>query len=269
MIQVKKMSVQKGQRMIIEDISFRIEPGEIVVVIGKNGAGKTTLLEALTRSNNISQGNISWDGVPYKKLGLTELAKRRAVLSQSVNIDFPVKVKELVVMGTYVSDEPLPNIKIESLVREALAAVEMQGFSERAFNTLSGGEQKRVLFAKCIVQLNCCDWANNHKYLFLDEPTSSLDIEQQFKLIASIKHIARRRKIGVFAVLHDINLAAQFADKILIMNSGRLLHQGSPKEMIRPDLLRETMGIHSIVQTHPVFDCPYVTTLPHSVGLTA
>jgi len=267
MIDVRNIQVQKGQRTIVNGVSFRLQPGKITVLLGKNGAGKSTILETLSGKNPLLSGHIHWDGQPLANMNLQKLAQRRAVLSQKVNIAFPIQVSELVEMGSYVAQDPIPNAKLQTLVRHALREVEMEDFIHRNFNTLSGGEQKRVLLAKCIVQLNCCHWADMPKYLFLDEPTASLDIEQQYKLTELIQRFVRRRNIGVFAILHDINLAAQFADEILLLKDGQLLFGGSPREALTPDLLRESLDIQSIVQKHPVYDCPYVMTLPGSIPI--
>ncbi|MEL6864124.1 MAG: heme ABC transporter ATP-binding protein [Bacteroidota bacterium] len=266
MIRVENISVQKGGKQIVKSVSFQITPGKITVVIGKNGAGKSTLLEALTAANPINSGTILWDGQALSTISQKILAMRRAVLSQKIDLSFAIPVKNLVELGTYVSDEPIPPKKMETLIHNSLKEVDLLQMLERDFNTLSGGEQKRVLLAKCMVQLNCCHWADVNKYLFLDEPTASLDIEQQFHFIATIKQLVKRRNIGVFAVLHDINLAAQFADEIIMLRDGQLLEQGAPTEVLTPDKLACIFDIQAIVQTHPVFDCPHITVLPKDLA---
>lgn len=268
MINVKNITVRKGHKDIVKDASFQISSGKITVVIGKNGAGKSTLLEAMTQSNFIPNGKIIWDGKNIIAINTRTIAQRRAVLSQKVKLSFSMTVKELVEMGTYVSDEPLPLVKIEALVLNALKEIEMLDFLKRDYHTLSGGEQKRVLLAKCIVQLNCCHWADVNKYLFLDEPTASLDIEQQFNFIALVKRLVKRRNIGVFAVLHDLNLAAQFADEILMLRDGKIIHKGNPESVLTPSKLQQTFDIQSVINKHPVFDCPHVTTLPQQFQVT-
>lgn len=265
MIEVNNITVQKGQKVIVRGTSFRIRPRQITVAIGKNGAGKSTLLEALTGSNPIQSGTILWEGKHLSRFDLKTLAQRRAVLSQKVAITFPIRVAELVEMGCYAAPEPLLQKKITTLIRHALKEVELEDFADRDFRTLSGGEQKRALLAKCIVQINCTHWADVNKYLFLDEPTANLDIQQQYKLLQLVKKIVKRRNIGVFAVLHDINLAAQFADEILLIKNGQILHQGSPATTLTAQNLEEILGIQSIVQQHPVFNCPYILTLPKEI----
>jgi iron complex transport system ATP-binding protein len=193
---------------------------------------------------------------------MQQVAQRRAVLSQKVSTSFSIAVEKLVEMGVYVADEFLSKTKIDNLIHHALDTVDMTKFTQRDFTTLSGGEQKRVLLAKCIVQLNCCHWADVNKYLFLDEPTASLDIEQQYNFIELIKKLVKRRNIGVFAVLHDLNLAAQFADEIIILKDGKIKELGSPAAVLTTEKLAATFDIHTIIQPHPVFGCPYVTTLP-------
>jgi iron complex transport system ATP-binding protein len=169
----------------------------------------------------------------------------------------------LVEIGTYASNEPLSALKIKHLVQHALGEVGMVDFMERDFTTLSGGEQKRVLLAKCIVQLNCCDWGNINKYLFLDEPTASLDMEQQYKFIDLVKRFVKRRNVGVFAVLHDINLAAQFADEILMLRGGKIIKKGHPKEVLTTENIRDVFDIEAVVQPHPIFSCPQIIPLHH------
>jgi iron complex transport system ATP-binding protein len=247
-------------------MSCTVWPGQTSVVIGQNGAGKSTLLHAVSGSLKPASGRILWDRIPMSRLNARELAKRRAVLSQQPHIAFPIHIFKLVEMGTYASDEPLTKRKKASLVEHALREVEMEAFQDRYFYTLSGGEQKRVWLAKCIAQINCCHWADLNKYLFLDEPTAGLDLQQQQKFIELVKRFVKRRHLGVLAVLHDLNLAAQFADQILLLKEGRLLYAGSPKDVLTPPVLREVMGIESIVQPHPVYDCPHITTLSGPVS---
>ncbi|MEO1518706.1 MAG: heme ABC transporter ATP-binding protein [Bacteroidota bacterium] len=267
MIEAVNISVRKQNKTLLEDVSFRVVPGKVTVVIGQNGAGKSTLLECLSGKNNLSKGHILWDGQAMKQLSMNELATRRAVLAQSHQLAFPIRVEELVEMGSYITTDPISSQKLEQLISHALAEVEMTAFRGRSFNSLSGGEQKRVLLAKCIVQLNCCHWADIDKYLLLDEPSASLDLQQQYKLVDLLKQFVRRRNIGLLAVLHDLNLAAYFADEILILQKGRQLAIGSPQEVLTPDILRQSMGIEALVGSHPVYDCLQITPyhLPNPV----
>ena len=125
---------------------------------------------------------------------------------------------------------------------------------------ISGGQAKRVNIGLALI--------TRPPVLFLDEPTANLDIEQQFNFIALVKRLVKRRNIGVFAVLHDLNLAAQFADEILMLRDGEIIHKGSPETVLTPDKLRQTFDIQSVINKHPVFDCPHITTLPQQFQQT-
>lgn len=116
--------------------------------------------------------------------------------------------------------------------------------------------------AKCLVQLNDRDEEDSHKYLFLDEPTASIDIQHSFKILQLVKDLTLRKGIGVFAILHDLNLAAQFADHIIMLKRGRIAFQGNPVEVFKESHIESSLGIKSIIQEHPVFGCPHITTLP-------
>ncbi|MEM9990232.1 MAG: ATP-binding cassette domain-containing protein [Bacteroidota bacterium] len=267
MITIKNLGVYKGRKQIIKDVSFEVCPARISVIVGKNGAGKSTLLEAIASGDTKATGTIRWDLKSMEQLGTKDLAYRRAVLSQHTEVAFSLPVHKLVEMGTYASEQVLPTEKIKALVHQALSEVNMLDFAYRNFNTLSGGERKRVLLAKCIVQLNCCHWSDVSKYLFLDEPTASLDIEQQFNFIELVKRLVKRRNIGVLAVLHDLNLAAQFADEILMLKDGQLFSRGTPKEVLTKPKLLHVFGIYTIIKPHPVLDCLHITTLPKQFAL--
>lgn len=264
MIRVRNIEVRKGQKTILQNLSMDIIPGQITVVVGQNGAGKTTLLETLTGKNRYSKGQILWDRIPFNQLSMKQLSGRRAVLSQNISVAFPLKVHELIEMGTYASEDPLPQQKVEALINHSLQTVDMVSFYDRVFQTLSGGEQKRIMLAKSIVQLNCCHWADHHKYLFLDEPTSSLDIHQKFKLIETIKQLVKRRNIGIFAIVHDLNLASQFADQIIFLKHGEVLAKGTPNQVFTPAILKQALEVEAIVQTHPTLGCPHITPIPYS-----
>lgn len=261
MIEVRDIAVKKGGRYILKDINFDLPKGNITVVIGENGAGKSTLLEALTGSNKLSEGTIYYNQQALRAWTQPALAAQRAVLSQKTIVNFPITVSQLVEMGTYAAEQPLSQQQIRSLVQVATADVGMLNFLKRDFRTLSGGEQKRILLAKCLVQLRCNAHITSTQYLFLDEPTASLDLQQQFKLLTLIRRVVQQQNISVFAVLHDINLAAQVSDKILLMKKGRLLHQGTPTDVLTRVNIRETLGIEALIQTHPILSCPYILPL--------
>ncbi|GAA5219897.1 ATP-binding cassette domain-containing protein [Membranihabitans marinus] len=260
MITVQKINVAIAGHEIIRDISFDILPGRFTVVIGVNGAGKSTLLNTLSGRNKRFDGRILWDKLPLHQMDIKILARRRAVLSQQFSPGFPMKVYDLVEMGMMAINEKVSPGDKKNKILQALNEVGMLRYKDRMFDTLSGGEQKRVLLAKCFVQLSDSD--HHIKYLFLDEPTASIDIHHSYKILQLVKEKCHRENYGVFAIFHDLNLAAQFADQVLLLKSGELVYSGSPDQMFQPDILQSVLGINSIVQPHPILGCPHITTLP-------
>jgi len=266
MIQIANISVKAGGKLILDKASFKLQAGEIVMVLGKNGAGKSTLLKALTGIQALEEGLILWENQALAEISFKELAKKRAVLSQSISLNFPMHVRDLVEMGAYVLDRAPEKALLDRMVREALQEVDMLNFADREFNTLSGGEQKRVLLAKCILQLRCSQKQGQEQFLFLDEPTASLDIQQQYKLAHFARKLAKEKGLGIFAVVHDVNLAAQFADRIILMKQGKIKEVGSPEAVLNVSTLERVLDIKSIVQKHPVYGCPHIIPLPQEVG---
>ncbi|MEM6801001.1 MAG: heme ABC transporter ATP-binding protein [Bacteroidota bacterium] len=262
MIHVTNISLTVGGKQILKPASFSLLNGEIVVVLGKNGAGKSTLLKALTGIQKVDEGMILWDSQKMESFSIKDLSKMRAVLSQSISLNFPIKVRDLVEMGAYVMEQAPTKARIEELLQDILRKVEMEKFIDRDFNTLSGGEQKRILLAKCLLQLESSTLSKKGQFLFLDEPTASLDIQQQFKLLALVKKLSAEGGVGVFAVVHDINLASQFADRILLMKEGQIMKIGRPEEVLTQALLKEAFDIEAIISPHPVYGCPHITPVP-------
>lgn len=265
MVQAQSISVRKGATTIVQQASLDIPLGQLTVALGRNGAGKSTLLEALTGNNPTAGGQVSWDGVPQHQLSRRAMARKRAVLSQQVSINFPITVQQLAEMGTYAACDTLDDHALQHIVQQALSEVGATAWRHRAFNSLSGGEQKRVLLAKALIQLRSTQPTGDApQYLFLDEPTASLDVEQQFELLELVKRLAQERGIGVFAILHDLNLAAQFADQVVLLQRGKVVFTGTPAAAFTPERLAAVFGIPAIVQPHPTCNCPYIITLSKS-----
>lgn len=262
MISVHNISIRKGQKSIIDEVSLQIPPGQFTAVLGMNGAGKSTLMKAINHQEKVMQGYIEWDGTDLSLIDPKTLSYQRAVLSQNFSPGFPMKVMNLVEMGSYpFQDRISPDEKMK-LVFNALEEVGMSDYADRDFSSLSGGEQKRILLAKCLVQLKNDTAENLSRYLFLDEPTSSIDIHHSFKILELVKSWTVQKNLGVFAILHDLNLASQFADNIIILKAGRVVQHGQPEFVFTPDHLEQSLEIKSIIKQHPVFGCPHIITLP-------
>ncbi len=251
-LQAKGVSVVIGAATLLDRLDLKILPGEMVAIVGPNGAGKSTLLRVLSADLPPTQGHIQLCGRDVHSYTPSQLALRRAMLSQHVSVSFPFTVEEIVQMGRDSQSEAAS----QALVDAAIDEVDLHDFRRRELPTLSGGEQQRAHFARVLVQLACGEAVHGPGVLLLDEPTSSLDLMHQIALV----EIARRRAragTAVIAVLHDLNLAVRFADRIVVMRKGRIHADGTPVDTITGSMLREVFGITVIVQ-HTADGVPFL-----------
>lgn len=238
MIKAQNISYKIGEKTIIENINLEINCGEITTILGANGAGKSTLLKCLSGMIKQSDGEIFFD---HKKIGdysVKELAKKRAVLSQSNPVTFAFSVSEIVAMGRNPYSDRFEKGN-EKIIEEALKQVDALHLKNRIFFTLSGGEQQRVQLARVLVQI----WRREKAYLFLDEPTSALDLKHQYELLKIIKNLVKDYEIAVIAILHDINLAANFSDKAILLKAGKLFKYGLKKDVLNEENLAEIFDV--------------------------
>lgn len=210
----------------------------MVAIVGPNGAGKSTLLRLLSADLRPTRGSIALKGRNIETWSPADLAMQRAMLSQHVTVSFPFTVEEVVRMGA--GNRPLA--LVQRSINEAIAEVGLEAFRHRELPTMSGGEQQRAHFARILVQLACGEAACGPGLLMLDEPTSSLDLRHQIALVETSKQRARNGT-AVIAVLHDLNLAIRFADRIIVMCDGSVAAEGTPSETITSDVLRRVFHI--------------------------
>ena len=224
------LRVHLGHRIILDDVSIRAEPGEFTVIVGPNGSGKTTLMRALTGELPY-EGSITLTGQEIGGLAPDRLALRRGVLPQSTNLAFPFTVAEVIRIGCEASGARAPD-----LIPMALAAVGLPGFAGRFYQELSGGEQQRVQLARVLAQVWQPVGDTGPSWLFLDEPVSSLDIAHQLGIMRLAADYASRGG-GVLAVMHDLNLTALFAQRVILMHQGQVVAQGAPDAVFTDRLL--------------------------------
>jgi iron complex transport system ATP-binding protein len=248
-----------GRKAIVAGVSVALAPGETVALVGPNGAGKSTLLRMLSGELRPTSGSVTLKGRALADYAPRDLAQHRAVLSQSITIAFPFTVGEIVAMGA--GDGR--GRSIDEMVEKALAEVDLGGFAERIFTTLSGGEQQRAHFARALVQIACGEARHGPGLLLLDEPTASLDLKHQLALAECVRRCAERGTT-VLAILHDLNLAAVFADRIVVMDRGRIAADGAPRSVITDALLREVFAVRDAVGRTPQDAMPFV--LPHAAS---
>jgi iron complex transport system ATP-binding protein len=249
MIKVINAGFSVDKKILVNNISLHIQAGEFVVVMGANGAGKSTLLKMMSGALHPTVGEILFKGRSLNQYKTEELAKQRAVLSQHYHISFPLSAKEIVLMGRYPYFNNQPLVRDEAIATDCMKRMEAMDLSERNYQTLSGGEAQKVQMCRVMAQIGETS-ANNQKLLLLDEPVSHLDIKYQHQLLKEAKQLCTNN-VAVMAVLHDINLALKYADRILFMKDGALVKELNKKEAITASLLKEVFDVDA-----KIFDMP-------------
>lgn len=228
------------RQAILSDASLTVKPGKLTALLGPNGAGKSTLLQVLAGRLQPQQGQVLVEDRAIKRFKEANLAAIRAVLPQQSHIQFPYTVKEIVMMGCVT--HPTSHLEKEQLAVQQLAEVGFQYPSNRSYLSLSGGEQQRVQLARVLAQIS--GPVEGNKYLLLDEPTSSLDLAREQQFMQIIRQLCQKG-IGVLAIIHDLNLAIQYADELILMKQGKVIDQCSTDTLIESSLIEEVYG-------HPV-----------------
>ncbi|TPM55278.1 heme ABC transporter ATP-binding protein [Mesorhizobium sp. B2-2-4] len=262
MIEARDVSVAIGRKGIVAGVDFEVRPGEISAIVGPNGSGKTTFLKALS-GELAHTGRIAINGRELSTITPVEAATLRAVLPQATTLSFPFTVREIVRLGLVGGRSGVLPGEDERLPERALARVDLDGFAGRFYQELSGGEQQRVQLARVLCQVWAPVLDGKPRYLFLDEPVSSLDIKHQL-IIMNIARDFARMGGGVVAILHDLNLTAMYADRIFVMHRGRLAATGSPRDVLSDDLIERVFGCRLRVGVLPAGNMPFV--LPQSAA---
>jgi iron complex transport system ATP-binding protein len=237
-LQAQSISMRIGSATLADAIDLRIAAGEMVAIVGPNGAGKSTLLRMLSGDLRPTSGRIQLKQRDIGGYPPRQLAYHRAMLSQHVNVTFPFTVEEIVHMGA----GDVGRATAQRLVDAALDEVGLADFSHRQLSTLSGGEQQRAHFARVLVQLASGEAQHGPGLLLLDEPTSSLDMRHQIDLVETAKQRAQNGT-AVIAVLHDLNLAMRFADRIVLLHRGRLAVDGGRTDAITTETIRQIFEV--------------------------
>lgn len=240
-IQTDTIQVSFGSKTILHDISLAIQDKEFVGIIGPNGSGKSTFLKCLYRVLQPSGGKIYFDGSELSSLSHRDTALKMAVVAQHSTVNFDFSVLEMVLMGRSPYKGLLDRNQLDDyeIARHALSEVGLSDFESRNFNTLSGGEQQRVILARALAQRTEC--------LVLDEPTNHLDIKYQLELMTIVK----RLDATVVSAIHDLNLAAIYCDRIIALKNGHIVCSGTPQDVLSSDTIRHIYGVSAMVQTLP------------------
>ncbi|AQZ93586.1 heme ABC transporter ATP-binding protein [Halopseudomonas phragmitis] len=249
MLKASQLACARGGCRILEGIDFTLAAGEVVAVLGTNGAGKSTLMATLTGELPIAAGRVELAGRPLADWPASKRAQALAVLPQSSTLAFPFSAEEVVAMGRLPHHSGLERDR--QIIEQAMQAADVAHLRGRNYLTLSGGERQRVHLARVLAQI----WETEGACLLLDEPTASLDLAHQQLTLAQARGVAERGG-AVLVILHDLNLAARFADRILLLDRGRMLALGSPWEVLEAERIRTVFGVEVLVQPHPQQNCP-------------
>lgn len=267
MLAAYDLTVQAGSATPLSGVSVAVVPGQVLAVVGPNGAGKSTLLRALAGDRVPSSGEVTLDGRPLAQWRAADLARVRAVVLQHSALDFSFTALEVVLLGRAPHAGRVSRARDLAIANAALVAADAAGLRGRAYPTLSGGERQRVQFARALAQI----WdtpARTARYLLLDEPTAALDLAHQHSTLQRARDWARRGA-GVFVVLHDLNLAATYADRVLVLSRGRAVALGAPAEVLRAELIEQVFGVAVTVTAHPDADIPLIVARSAAQRATA
>jgi len=227
---------------VLRGVTLNFAPGQLTAILGPNGAGKTTLLKLLAGSYKPSGGSVLLEGRPVTAMSERRRAQQIAVVSQRSHVDFAFTVTDVVLMGRqpYLSRYATESEHDIAVAREAMALTETQHLADRTVTQLSGGEWQRVVIARALCQQT--------PIMLLDEPVSSLDIKYQLEVLSMVRKLARDKAVTAVCVLHDINLAAHFADDIVLMHGGAVYSCGTPGDVLTPAAMSEVYGVEVDVE---------------------
>jgi len=242
----QNVSYHRDGRDILRHVTFSVGPGELVGLIGPNGAGKSTLLRVISGLWSGAQGTIALLGQPLKRYSPRDVARIIAQVPQITALDFPFTVQQIVLMGRnpHLNRFQLETEQDRRIVHDAMRRTKTLDLEDRLIGTLSGGERQRVLIARALAQ--------EPRLLLLDEPTANLDIRHQMDILALVRDLIEADRLGVVAAVHDLELAARFCDRLVLMHQGTLLAEGSPNVVLTPDHLRAAYHVDTRLYADPV-----------------
>lgn len=245
-IRVQGVTFSYGGIEALSDVTFEVAPGRFVGIIGPNGSGKTTLLKCIASVLSPDKGSVLIDDADVKVMKRREIARNIGVVPQSAPIDFAFTVRDVVLMGR---TPHLDRFSVESkddvsIAEQAMKETGVSNLAERTFDELSGGERQRVVIARALTQMP--------RILLLDEPTLHLDISAQYQILDLVRSLNKSKGITVISVFHDLNLASQYSDELILMKEGRVEAIGGPERVLTPEKVRRSYGIDILVERHPI-----------------
>lgn len=253
--EIHQLSLSRGHRRVLKNVTMALEPGEHVGVLGANGAGKSSLLAAMAGELNesVTEGEIRLDGLNISQLSAHQQATRRAVLPQQPSLSFELSVREVIQMGAYPFLQATSD-QVQAWRRQAVLQTDLVAHEQSPYTALSGGEQQRVQLARVLVQCLAISHYYGQAYLLLDEPLSSLDPKHQFQLMQALAQLGQTQRVGVMLALHDLNIAAQYCHRLVLLGDGEVIAQGAPRDVLTPTALKRAFDLDFTVVPHPLDD---------------
>lgn len=255
MLKVQNISASYQERIVLEEVSFDVAEGEFLGIIGPNGVGKTTLLKVITGVKSPLKGEVMLDGKKIKSLYRKEIARIMAVVPQISFIPPLFTVEDVVLMGRYPHQKSRFTTTKEDMavVEEAMKETNITHFRQRFVNELSGGERQEVIIARALAQ--------KPKILLLDEPTANLDIKHQMRILGLVKTLVKENKITAILIIHDLNLAARFCDRLILLYNRKIYADGKPKDILTPHNLKIVYEVETDVKYNELIDAWQVTVI--------
>jgi iron complex transport system ATP-binding protein len=261
-VQLKHVSFAYSDGLVIRDIDLTVRKGEVVGLIGPNGSGKTTLLKLISGVLQPTQGEINLDGLNLIHLKRKKVAQMIAMVPQQFNMPFAFYVEDVVALGR------TPFLKMLSegskkeldIVTQAMEEAGIKSLAQRFFNELSGGERQKVILAMALAQ--------QPKLLLLDEPTAHLDISHQIEILELARSLNKEKAITIISAIHDLNLASLYFNRLVLLNEGCIIADGTPDEVLTTELLQDVFSAPVLIQQHPQANVPYIIVLPNGNNST-
>lgn len=251
-LEIRNLTCGYDSGFVLQDINFEVKHGELFGIIGPNGSGKTTLLRAITRLLRPKKGEIIFEGKDIWQVPLRELSKKVAVVTQNPPANF-MSIEEFVLLGRiphYRKFQFLETRKDFEISRRCMALTNTIGLRDKSINQISGGERQLVSIARALSQ--------QPELLLLDEPTAHLDITHQIRILDLIRRLNKEFGLTVIVVLHDLNLASEYCDRLILLNNGFIHKVGSPKEVLTYQIIEEVYKTVVVVRENPISSKPYV-----------
>lgn len=252
MLRIEDLSCGYDTREVIKDVSFSVNRGEFLGIIGPNGTGKTTLFRTITGILRAWKGIILYKGKDVSRISPREFAREVSVIPQILETPFSFSVEEFVLMGRFPHVGRFETMKEKDyrILEEVLDLTDTSSFRERKISELSGGERQRVILAQ--------GFAQEPELLLLDEPTSHLDIAHQVQILDLVKRLNKEKNLTVIIILHDLNLASQYCDRLLLMNDGRVHKIGYPEEVMNYKIIEEVYKTVVVIDKNPISSKPHI-----------